>query len=317
MTRGSTDSVRAELRLARRRNKVHGAYLFEGGPGTRARELAIWFARLLLCRAGEDDPCGTCRDCRMALSSAGPGAERPTHPDLQWVEPDGAFVKVDQIRELQRELSLVANEAGRRVGLILGAEKLRVEAANALLKTLEEPPRDTTLILVADRSQVLPPTLRSRTMHVRIARTPEAELCDALVGEGLDREDARLASALGGGSLIGAQGWAEQHLDAAREIYGFLAGIQAHGATEILDFAESFRGGEAGRDRAEPDLDVYAAFARHHVETSSDAGDAPAVKRWLGHYESVSKSRREMRRRNLNAQLIVEGLLLELRAGQG
>jgi DNA polymerase-3 subunit delta' len=316
MTRGSADSVRAELRLARKRNKVHGAYLFEGGPGTRARELAIWFARLLLCRAGEDDPCGTCRDCRMALSSAGPGGERPTHPDLQWVEPDGAFVKVDQIRELLRELSLVANEGGRRLGLILGAERLRTEAANALLKTLEEPPADTTLILVADRSQSLPPTLRSRTMHVRVARTAEAELREALVGEGFDREDAQLASALGGGSLMGAQGWADQHLESAREIYEFLAGIQACGAAEILDFAESLRGREAGRQRAELVLDVYAAFARRHVETSSNAGDARAVERWLGHYESASKSRLEMRRRNLNPQLIVEGLLLELRAGQ-
>ncbi len=253
----------------------------------------------------------------MALSSAGPGAERPTHPDLQWVEPDGAFVKVDQIRELQRELSLVANEAGRRVGLILGAEKLRIEAANALLKTLEEPPSGATLILVADRSQALPSTLRSRTMHVRLARTPEAELCEALVGEGFDREDAQLASALGGGSLIGAQDWAEQHRTSAREIYEFLAGIQTCEAGEILDFAESFRGREPARQHAELLLDVYAEFARRHVETSSDAGDTRAVKRWLGHYESASKSRLEMRRRSLNPQMIVEGLLLELRADQG
>ena len=221
--------MRSELRLARARDKVHGAYLFEGGPGTGARELGIWFARLLLCRAGEDDPCGTCRDCRLALSSAEEGSDRPTHPDCKWVEPDGAFVKVDQIRELQRELSLVANEGGRRVGLIMGADMLRTEAANALLKTLEEPPGDTTLILVADAVQALAATLRSRTTHVRVARMPERELCDALVGEGLDREGAYLASTLGGGSLTSAQSWAEEHLDDAREMRDAILGGAAPG----------------------------------------------------------------------------------------
>lgn len=314
MTHGSGETVRSELRLARTRDKVHGAYLFEGGPGTGARELAIWFARLLLCRASEDDPCGTCRDCRLALSSAEEDSVRPTHPDCKWVEPDGAFVKVDQVRELQRELSLVANEGGRRVGLIMGADLLRTEAANALLKTLEEPPGDTTLILVADAVQALPPTLRSRTTHVRVARMPERELCDALVGEGLDREDAWLASTIGGGSVTSAQSWAEEHLDAAREMREIVAGIATRGASDILDFAESFRGGEAARRRAELLLDVAGAVARRQVEASAKAGDDSAAERWLGHYESAAHSRLEMRRRNLNPQLVVEGLLLELRA---
>ncbi len=314
MPRGSAETIRAELRLARARDKVHGAYLLEGGPGTRARELAIWFARLLLCRAGEEDPCGTCRDCRLALASAGEGTERLAHPDLKWVEPDGAYIKVDQIRELQRQLSLVANEGGRRVGLILSAERLRTEASNALLKTLEEPPTDTTLILVAENSRVLPPTLRSRTTHVRVARTPETELYQALQAEGLEREDAWLASALGGGSLMGALRWADEHLEAAREARDLLIGLSTCGASELLDFAESFRGGEAARQRAELLLDVCGVFARRQIETSSETSDPRDTERWLRHYESAASSRQEMRRRNLNPQLIVEGLLLDLRA---
>ena len=269
---------------------------------------------LLLCRAGEEDPCATCRDCRLALASVGENTDRPAHPDLHWVEPDGAYVKVGQVRGLQRDLSLVANEGGRRIGLIVGAEKLTDEASNALLKTLEEPPRGTTLLLVTDRAQALLPTLRSRTTHMRVARTPENELLEALMNEGFDRDDAWLASALGGGSLIGARSWADQHLDRAREMHELLAGLASHGAASILDFAESFRGGEAARQRAELLLDVTGAFARRQVAASSESKDPRGVQRWLTHYESTTRSRLELRKRNLNPQLLVEGLLLDLRA---
>ena len=314
MVAGSAEAVRRELRLSRARDKVHGAYLFEGGPDTRARELAIWFARLLLCRADEEDPCATCRDCRLALASVAENADRGAHPDLNWVEPDGAYVKVGQVRTLQRDLSLVANEGGWRIGLILGAEKLTDEASNALLKTLEEPPRSTTLLLVTDRAQALLPTLRSRTTHMRVALTPENQLEEALMGEGFDRDDAWLASALGGGSLIGARSWADQHLDRAREMHELLAGLASRGATDILDFAESFRGGEAARQRAELLLDVTGAFARRQVAASSESKDPRGVERWLTHYESATRSRLELRKRNLNPQLLIEGLLLNLRA---
>ncbi len=314
MAAGSTEAARRELRLSRARDKVHGAYLFEGGPDTRARELAIWFARLLLCRADEEDPCATCHDCRLALASVAENADRPAHPDLHWVEPEGAYVKVGQVRALQRNLSLVANEGGRRIGLIVGAEKLTDEASNGLLKTLEEPPRGTTLLLVTDRAQALLPTLRSRTTHMRVARTPENELREALIAEGFDQDDAWLASALGGGSLIGARSWADEHLDRAREMHELLAALASRGASEILDFAESFRGGEAARQRAELLLDVTGAFARRQVAASSEGNDPSGVGRWLTHYESATQSRLELRKRNLNPQLLVEGLLLTLRA---
>ena len=314
MATGSAEAVRRELRLSRARDKVHGAYLFEGGSDTRASELAIWFARLLLCRAGEEDPCKTCRDCRLAHASAAENTDRPAHPDLNWVEPEGAYVKVDQVRALQRNLSLVANEGGRRIGLIVGAEKLTDEASNALLKTLEEPPRGTTLLLVTDRAQALLPTLRSRTTHMRVAGTSEHELLLALTSEGFDPDDAWLASALGGGSLSGARSWADQHLDRAREMHELLAGLASRGAGEILDFAESFRGGEAARQRAELLLDITGAFARREVAARSEGDDPSGVKRWLTCYESATQSRLELRKRNLNPQLVIEGLLLNLRA---
>ena len=253
MATGNQAEIRAELRLARAKDRIHGAYLFEGAPGSGARETARWFARLLLCRAGQADPCETCRDCLKTSPQVPDDRDRPQHPDLKVVEPDGPHLKVDQIRALRRDLSLMPNEGGWRVGLVLDAEALLIGAANALLKTLEEPGPRTTLLLVAERA-------------IREAREP----------------------------------------------------IPTRSASEALDFAESFRGGgEATRLRTELLLRVHGALARRAVETAARGGCGPELERWLTRAESSERAHREWARRNLNPQLLVEGLLLELQADPG
>jgi DNA polymerase-3 subunit delta' len=318
MATGSQAEIRAELRLARAKDRIHGAYLFEGAPGSGARETARWFARLLLCRAGQADPCETCRDCLKTSLQVPADRDRPQHPDLKVVEPDGANLKVDQIRALRRDLSLVPNEGGWRVGLVLGAQALRIEAANALLKTLEEPGPRMTLLLVTERASGLPRTVRSRTIHLCFAPEPESAIEAALIERGFSEQDAWLAAALGGGSTASALAWTEQHLDAAREIRDLLEEIPKRPASEALDFAESFRGrGEATRLRTELLLRVHGALARRAVETAARGGCGPELERWLTRAESSERAHREWARRNLNAQLLVEGLLLELQADPG
>ncbi len=317
MTFGDTTAIRAELSRARASGHVHGAYLFEGAPGTGKYETALWFARLLLCKGvGPDalDPCGACHDCHLLAAGAARPDALPSHPDLHWVIADGAQIKVDAVRDLRAALSLVANERGRRVALIPEAEKLRAAPANALLKTLEEPPSGAVLILVTSSAAALPRTLRSRTMRVRFAPWPEPAVQSALEAEGVPAEDAALASTLGGSSPAAARAWADASLEEARAMHAFLAGIDGVGATEILDFAETFRRpGEAGRERARLFLEVETAFARGRAEAAIGDGDGCAVERWLRVFEAASKARSELVRRNLNPQLVVEGQLLDLR----
>jgi len=318
MTGGDIQAIRAELARARARGQVHGAYLFEGAAGTGTTETALWFARLLLCKgvgADATEPCGACHDCRLLATRADEPLSAQRHPDLHVVEADGPMIKVDAIRELLAALSLVANERGRRVALILEADRLNVNAANTLLKTLEEPPADGVILLVSSRPRMLPPTLLSRTLRLRFAPFSEAAVRAALEAEGLPAEDAELASALGGSTPAAARAWAETSLDEAREMNAFLAGLAEVGATEILDFAESFRRpGEAGRERARLFLEVETAFARARAEAAIEAGDTRAAERWLRAFEAASEARSELVRRNLNPQLVVEGLLLDLRA---
>jgi len=310
------DEIRAELARSRAGDKVHGGYLFEGPPGLGKRETALWFARLLLCQGAARDarePCGRCHDCRLlAAREVGPDA-RPTHPDLHWVDPDGAWIKIEAIRELRGALGLVANEGGRRVALILEADRLRAESANALLKTLEEPPPNTVLILVSASPELLPRTLRSRALRVRFPAFSEAAIAGALEAEGMNAEDAALASRLGGSSPSAARAWADESLEFARELRALFDEASALSVTRILDFAEGFRrAGEEGRGRARAFIELHSAFAREKAAAAASGGDPRALERWLRAFESASKARIELARHNTNPQLLVESLLLEL-----
>ncbi len=311
MAGGTASAIRAELARARGGDQVHGAYLFHGPPGTGKRETALWWARLLLCKRPGEEPCEQCGGC---LRSGAGGEMGRSHPDLWLLEPDGAALKVEQVRELQRRLSLVANEGGRRVGVLFGVERMLEKTVSTLLKTLEEPPEDATLVLVAISADALPPTIRSRTTRYRFAAEPEAQVEAALLDAGLEPDDAWLAAALGGGSDAAAREWADEHLEAARALRDALRTGERGSASDALEFAEAFRGrGERIRSRCELFLAVHGALARRHIAAAAEAGDTAALEQWLSRAERGAHARRELAIRNLNPQLVVEGLMLDLR----
>lgn len=294
MLASPASEIRAELERTHRDDQVHGAYLFCGPPGTGKRAAALWWSALLL-----ESP------------EPGEDSDRIWHPDFHWVEPDGSRVKIDQLRQLQRDLSLVANEGGRRVGLILGAERMGRQGANALLKTLEEPPPGTTLILVSTAPEALPATVRSRTTEYRFASPNAESLLEELVAAGTDPGDAWLIGSLAGGSTETARSWAEENLDEAREFLDQIEALQRANASAALEFAETFRGGgDKLRERTELFLDVYYADARHRVEQAIKDTNHSELTRWLDRAEASLRARREYNARNLNAQLLVEGLVL-------
>ncbi len=179
----------------------HGhAYLFEGPEGVGKLTVAkALVARLACWGAGSSDldPCGHCRSC-SAL-------EHEDHPDLKVLLKDGVSIKIDQVREAIQRLRYDPVVGRVKAVLIDAADTLREEAANALLKTLEEPPPATIFVLVTAKPQVLLETIRSRCQSLRFADLPEVDLAELLVEQGQARPMAMTAAALAQGSLTQAR----------------------------------------------------------------------------------------------------------------
>ena len=177
--------------------EVRHAYLLTGPVGVGRRTLALRFTQALNClqppAVGEF--CGQCRICRQTAAMQ--------HSDLAVVQADreGGILKVEQIRDLQRSLSLLPYEARYRVSLLLRFQEANPNAQNALLKTLEEAPQRVILLLTADSAENLLPTIASRCEVLRLRPMALDRLQSQLEARGIDRFDARLLAHLSGGRL--------------------------------------------------------------------------------------------------------------------
>ncbi len=140
--------------------RIAHAYVFVGPDGVGKSKTALKFAQLLVCEKPikEAEPCGHCAACLKAKNS--------NHPDIQCLNPDGQYVKIDAVREACRRLSLKGFESKFKVLIIPQAQYLNEEASNALLKTLEEPASDSVIILIAPALKNILPTIASRCQRI-------------------------------------------------------------------------------------------------------------------------------------------------------
>jgi DNA polymerase-3 subunit delta' len=228
----------AKLRAALRGSRLHHAYLIAGSPGAGAGEIANRFAEALLC-PNDPEGCGVCSACDRA--------RRGLHPDLLRASLDreggSREVKVEAIRDLCAGLQLKASEGGRKVGLLLDADRLSASAQNALLKTLEEPPPGTVLILACDAEERLLPTVRSRCARIGLAPLPRSQTFGAGFTERRDRLVSRAVA------LLQSRGRPEAALAA-------------------VELAEEFA---EDRERAAESLEVLAMLLRDVVAAGGGA----------------------------------------------
>ncbi len=189
------------------RGEIRHAYLFCGPPGLGRRTLALRLAQALNCStpAAPGIPCGVCRDCKQI--------EAMQHPDLSLIEPTikdpddskklipsaRGETRIEQIRDFQKNIYLKPYQAKYHIALFLRFDNANDNAANSLLKTLEEAPAHAILLLTADTPEQLLPTIVSRCEILRLRALPISVIETDLLNRGVDEERARLLAHISGG----------------------------------------------------------------------------------------------------------------------
>lgn len=323
------------------------AALFVGVPGVGKQRIALWVAQGLLCEGAVGAPCGRCDSCRRALTLSHPDLHwfvpiprpRASEPDKQveearetlagvmeerrreglWRPPHGmASHSLASVRLLQRVVGMTPYLGKRKVVILGDAERLVVqeaspEAANALLKVLEEPPEDTTLILTAADPQALLPTIRSRVVGFRIPRAGDAAVRQFLAREPdpPPHEAALERRVLLAEGSIGRALWADDEIGGAERAGSELLAAIRQGPGEWLPWALTQRPW-AARGEYSATLDALAVQLRAEIERGAegDGGRLPGLVAGLRRVEEA----RAVAQANVNPQLGLAALALELEA---
>jgi DNA polymerase-3 subunit delta' len=323
------DHATATLRRSVASGKVPHAYLFVGPEGVGKRVTARTLAMALCCERNEPDPCGACEHCRKISEDV--------HPDVRLlgVPDDKKRIPIDAVREADRWLGIRPHEGRSKILIVDPAEAMTDAAANAILKTLEEPRAGSFIVLLTAAASALLPTVRSRCQIVRFRPLAENTVAEILVAGGADPAIARVAAALSGGSLVRARQHVGEELDALLEIVVEMLSASAEKTPErALKAAESLRGErEKTVATLELALTVLGEILFARCGTSEPAGDGALLSKYAdrlaplleassrhsvaGDIAAVHRALSAMARNNMNPQLAIEGVVMAARGRHG
>ena len=216
------------------KDRISHAYLFSAKKGSGKSKLAFEFAKASFCKESELDSCGSCINCRKM--------NHQNHPDFKVISilEDKSAISIDQIRDLKKEIAYKPYDSDHKIYIIEKAEKLTKEAANSLLKTLEEPPSFATIILLVEDSGKLLPTIVSRCQQIKLRNVSRQKIKELLLAEGIKTEQAEIISSTAAGSPGKALEIAEidNYFDKRKQVYDFLKDINNKNTMEIFQITE-------------------------------------------------------------------------------
>jgi DNA polymerase-3 subunit delta' len=307
------------LRLGLQKGRLHHAYLLLGPEGVGKKTVAFCLVQAIHCTEIEGDFCGRCPACVRVRNG--------NHPDVRMIEPLSGKkeISIQQVREIEKELSYRSFSGRRKVAIIDPAPLMSVPAQNALLKTLEEPPHDSLLILIAASAGGLLPTLRSRCMRLSFGPLPTGVIAEYLIIQrGKPADEAKCLAALAMGSLGAAMQMENGGLLEKRRVWKqMLAALGARDYRGAITTAEAIA---ADRDESLEflqwagswyrDLLIYALTQSQDEIANIDMIDlikqessGVSLEQLLALIAQTLEATGEIQR-NLNRRMVIERLLL-------
>ena len=314
------------LQSALAAQRLHHAYLFTGPEGVGKRTLAMVLANAIHCEKSNGEVCGGCVNCKRIADG--------NHPDVRIVAPLATKkeISIQQVRDVEKELSFRSFTGKRKIAIIDPATSLNFASQNALLKTLEEPPQDSLLILIAANAGALLPTIRSRCLRLAFGPLPRALVAEHLVAtERMVDEEAQLRAAMAMGSIGAAIVFDKQELSEQRRVWiGVLGALHQgdfHGANVAAEVLAS------NRDEALKFLQWAESWYRdltvYHVQQNTDEvvnldmmpelqqqSATGKIAHWLEAFAAAGAASARIQR-NLNRRMVMEQFFFHMVGNAG
>jgi len=310
------DRAKEQLRRALARDRLAHAVLITGPEGVGKQRLARALMALMACEGEGAEPCGQCAGCRQQAAGS--------HPDLRVLEipPGKKEIRVEAVRELRSFVQLSPLTARRKVAIINDAHALNVNAQNALLKTLEEPPPRSLLILITHAPGALLPTVRSRCQRIHCAPLPDDDVREILQHDcQVPEQEAGLAAAYAEGSPGRALQLRRALGERRQALLAHLAELPGARYVRLAQMIQD----ATGRDDPALPLAVMLTWYRDQAVQAVGAGavgwrnadllarmPAASAESAGRHADAVIESLARLRRGNPNRQLLLEALFLRL-----
>lgn len=300
-----------------KKGRISHAYIIAGPDGIGKSVFAMHIAASLLC-LGDKKPCGVCNQCIKVMKG--------NHADIKIISNKGRSIGVDEIRQVIGEVYTKPYEGLRKLIIIKNADEITVQGQNAILKTLEEPSKDTTIIMTVENSNLLLETILSRCQIFKLSRVSMDRIRDYLISKGVDEKRASTAASLSDGITGNALKFLEdKFLKLREEVIGILIKVVKGSSIEALESVEFFLN---NKDNIDSILDIIISWFRDimvlkhtidknvlinkdYYELLVEESQQLSYNKLNGIIDSVNSTREKIRL-NANFQLAMEVMLLNI-----